>query len=112
MTIRLSDLVLEVKKLELEEVRTNTAKLFEFVIQTKLLPELSSVLENHFGPPLKPAGKNPSKEAAEETSAFGGVRKDQTLYFTKSPEGFYYALLWPWANGLLLTVKIVQEAKS
>ncbi len=105
----IADLVTELKKLQFEEIRTNSGNFFEFVIRADRLNDLHPVLERHFGPALKSAGEEPRREVNERVSAFGGVRKDQTLYY-KEQEGVpRYAMLWPWANGILVTVKVVES---
>ncbi len=105
------ELISQLKKLPLEEVRNNSNQFFEFVIQVKELGGLHALLEAYFGSPLKPAGKNPSKEMDRSVSGYGGIRADQTLYQLEDDKNSHYAMLWPWANGALVTVKIVQTAR-
>ena len=108
----LQEIISEVKKLRYEEVRNDSSRLFEFVIRADRTSELCSVLERHFGPPWKPAGENPTQEMNERVLIYGGVRKDQTLYYSKQNNASNYAMLWPWANGILITVKISEAAQK
>ena len=107
-----AELISELKKLELEEIRTNSNTLFEFVIRTELLQKLEEILKRYFGIPVKPAGEAPSAGEDKSVSAYGGIRKDQTLYSLEREGASYYAMLWPWANGILLTVKVVQSPQK
>ena len=106
------ELIADIKKLNLEETRTNTNHFFEFVIRTELANELNAALERYFGPPLKAAGEQPSKEASQTVASFGGIRKDQILYCVDHDKFLDCAMLWPWASGSLLTVKVIQNHRK
>jgi hypothetical protein len=36
---------------------------------------------------------------------FGGIMAGQTLYFTKQADGVIFAMLWPWQDGIRITLK-------
>ena len=101
-------LLIEVKKLKFQETRTDSDSELEFVIKVDDLKILNSVLEKYFGPPLKPAGSEPTKEAWDYTADLGGIRENQTLYYVKREEISYCAMIWPWSNKVSVTVKIFQ----
>ena len=101
-------LLTEVKKLKCLETRTDSKSELEFVIKANDVSIINSVLQNYFGPPLKPAGQEPTKEAWNYTVNLGGIRENQTLYYVKREEVSYCAMIWPWSNKVSITVKIFQ----
>ncbi len=103
------DLLGEVKKIELHEVRTQQANYLEVVVAKKNMDALLTVFESYFGVPLKPEGQQVSQEASQHSQPYGGVQSNQTLYFQKNEAGSTLALLWPWGSGVLITVKIAQK---
>ncbi len=100
----------ELKKFPNIELRSDEPECFEFVVKTSDLPKVHTVLETFFGKPMKPAGTRASSEAKKMTEAYGGIRDDQTLYHLESEELYYYSLIWPWANGQSVTVKVIRAA--
>lgn len=110
--MNLSDVVAEMKKLKPEEIRSQEAGFFEFVVHVELSSQLETVLERFFGAPLKPAGVAPSVEVNRSVAAYGGIRREQTLYYVEDEKTYCYAMIWPWQNRILLTVKIVQNPKK
>ena len=63
-------------------------------------------LEEFFGSPKKPAGAKPSGEIADLVSDFGGILKNQTLYYIAKDGFSNIAMIWPWSDGKSTTVKI------
>lgn len=106
-----SDLTAQIKKLPLEEVRSESAGLFECVFNTGSSEKLTALLESFFGPALKPSGQNPTRELEACSAAFGGVRKNQTLYYVEKAGIFHCAMIWPWSDETKATLKIF-PAKS
>lgn len=103
------ELLSEVAKIKCRETRVRTDNALEVVIAKSDLGSLTAVLESYFGPALKPAGTQPSREANRYAEPYGGIRRDQTMYFRKQEGGAEIALLWPWGSGDVLTVKIFRE---
>ena len=103
-----SDLLAEVKKLKFLETRSDTQELLEFVIATAYHHHLQTILESFFGPALKPAGESPHPQAQKYTAAYGGIQKNQTLYYTHRDGCSFAAMIWPWGDKLSATVKIFQ----
>lgn len=99
----------KIKKLKCEEKRTQTEEYLEVVVPKETLPELHKVLTDYFGAPFKPEGQYASAEADRYSKPYGGIQKNQMLYFRKGDQGNELALLWPWGNGTLITVKVIQE---
>ena len=101
------ELLEKVKELKFEEVRTDLPTLFEAVTQKDSLKKLTPILESCFGPPFKPAGQAPSSRVQEYTAGYGGIRKEQTLYRSEVGSIHTQAMLWPWSDGMHVTLKIL-----
>ena len=75
-----------------------TRSFYQAVSKDRDLNTLEKLLEDFFGPPIKPAGKpipmllrnNPS------VKYLNGLREEQTLFIRKVKQGLYYGALWPW----------------
>ena len=106
------ELLEEVKKHPLQELRAHSPSYFEAVVPVTKLVYVENTLINHFGMPLKPAGLMPSGDAAVLSKPYGGIRKDQTMYFRKQDMGHEVAFLWPWGCQSLVTIKIILEEKK
>ncbi len=102
------ELVQEVKRLRFEETRSDTDDYLEFVLDAPSVMPLQRVLESHFGPAFKPAGKNPSKESKQYSEKYGGAESNQVLYYIEREGLSHCALLWPWGNGKSMTVKLAE----
>jgi len=107
-----SELLLKIKQLKLNETRKDTNNFLEFVILKESLASLTSLLEKHFGPPTKPSIDSPSKKILQDTAPYGGIDKGQTLYSLSDQNSSYFALLWPWSDNKLITVKVIQDKKK
>src|SRR3989338_7282215 len=101
------ELVQELKKLPLEETRNDSEEGFEFVIKKSAFKKLDPLLQSFFGKVFKDAGAKPDQEAANLTAPYGGIYENQTLYVKKDATGFFLAMIWPWGDGVLATVKII-----
>ncbi len=106
------DFLVQIKTLKFEESRAQTEEYFEAVISKASLDLLHKILAAYFGSPLKPEGHTPSGEANRQAKPYGGIRKDQTMYFRRDAEHSECALLWPWGSGARITVKIIQSKSS
>jgi len=104
-----AELLDQIKKIEFAEKREEASDFFEFVIHANEEERLGTILQAYFGPPLKPAGEQPSKEAKKRSADYGGVRANQTLYFRSYDSVCQCVLLWPWGNGTQITVKMIVE---
>jgi len=100
------DFLDQIRTLRVEELRTQTVEYFEAVIFTAGLDPWNKILTGYFGPPIKPEGSSPSGEADRHAKPYGGIRKDQTMYFRQEGDHSECALLWPWGNGTRVTIKI------
>lgn len=95
-----------VRKAKLIELRGQKEKYLEVVMAVSDLAPVTDLFRTYFGEPLKPPGERPSSDAERYAASFGGVHQGQTLYARKIGEDVHGALLWPWGDGLSVTVKI------
>ena len=103
-----NELLQEVKRIRAEQIRYEFTNYFECVTGVEFIRELCQVLEGRFGPPLKRAGQDPTKEAKRCAESLGGIQKNQVLYFLEKEDLLNCAMLWPWEDGTRVTVKIAQ----
>ncbi len=106
------DFLAQIQTLRIEESRAQTEEYFEAVISKEALDPLHKILTAYFGPPLKPGGHPPSGEANRRAKLYGGIRRDQTMYFRLDGNHSECALLWPWGSGVRITIKVVQSKSS
>ena len=106
------ELLAGIQKLSCEEQRSLTEDYMEIVISKEALGPLSQLLSSCFGPPLKPEGHAPSGEANRHANPYGGIRKDQTMYFRQAEGYSEYAFLWPWGSGTRITIKILRSRSA
>jgi hypothetical protein len=100
------ELACEVKKAKLIEMRGQKDKYLEVVVAVADLKPMTDLFDSYFGSPLKPEGERASAEAARYADPFGGVQMRQILYVREIEKAVHGALLWPWADGVSVTVKI------
>ncbi|MDD5226039.1 MAG: hypothetical protein PHV97_02510 [Candidatus Omnitrophica bacterium] len=106
------DFLAQIQTVKIEESRAQTEEYFEAVIAKASLDPLHKILTAYFGPALKPEGCSPSGEANRRAKPYGGIRKDQTMYFRRDAEHCECALLWPWGSGTRITIKVSQSRNS
>ncbi len=98
-----------VEGLPLKEKRFDREGLLEVVLKKAQLDRAQDFFVRFFGPPAKPPGKVLAREVAEYMESFGGVRHNQTLFLVEKNGFLYYAMIWPWADGVSFTVKLEQS---
>jgi hypothetical protein len=103
-----AELLTEVKTHRFEERRADVEDYFEGVLLVENMPGVCAALEKYFGKAFKPAGKAPSKEDSKRTDHLGGVQKNQVLYYVEKENQSNCAMLWPWQDGVRVTLKIAQ----
>ena len=102
------ELIEQLKRIPCEEIRKESDGYYEFVISTQSLAQLYPIFEVYFGVPFKPAGISPSDEAKDVSKNYGGIQKQQTLYYIHREGMSNCAMIWPWGDGSRATVKIAQ----
>jgi hypothetical protein len=106
------ELLSEIRKRPLQELRASTEKYFEAVVSMTTLVGVEELLIAYFGVPMKPAGVHPCRDAHRVSEPYGGIRSTQTMYFRKRDVGHEVAFLWPWHCGTLVTLKIIVEDQA
>ncbi len=101
-----NELTCAVKNAKLKEMRGEKEKYLEVVVATADLKPVTDLFDVYFGMPLKPLGERPSPEAERYAGPFGGVKSGQILYILQTGNLIQGALLWPWGDGVSVTVKI------
>jgi hypothetical protein len=104
--MRLTEVFAKLQGLEIFENRTVTDDLVELVFENKQAKNWHEKLEAVLGPALKPEGASGNSQANQLTKAFGGIRKEQTLYYKTFGEYAVMAMFWPWGNGKCTSCKI------
>lgn len=104
------ELLIKIQKIKCEESRMRTADYAEIVFPKTELESLTSILKDYFNDPIKCAGDDPSEEAAYYSKPYGGIRGNQTMYFTRSLKRIEMVLLWPWGDGVTITAKIIRQS--
>ena len=102
------ELVQTLKQAPLDETRKESEGYFEFVLNASDLSVVYPALEQYFGVPFKPPGIKPSKEASLYAKEYGGIEKQQTLYYREDAGVSNCAMIWPWNDGVRVTVKVAR----
>lgn len=93
----------------LQEVRVNDARYVEVVAAGDGIGPVKELIEQYFGAPLKPEGREPSKDEKKCADPYGGIRKNQTMYFLPGEDGASAVLVWPWSDGYSVTYKLFRS---
>ncbi|MBF0485381.1 MAG: hypothetical protein HQL16_02590 [Candidatus Omnitrophica bacterium] len=104
------ELLSEVNKIKCEEKRGETPDYLEVVVGKAEWGKLTDILSSYWGQAFKPEGASPSREADLYSKDFGGIQKNQTMYFRKNGNGCELALVWPWGSGNSLTAKLIRKS--
>ena len=91
------------------EVRADEEDFFEAVISKSELVKLTPVLESLLGQPVVPESKNLSAQLQATIKELGGVMGGQSLYVLSQADTSFFAMLWPWSNGSLITLKVSKK---
>ncbi len=103
------DLVRHVRKIRHEQTRRESEDYLEMVMYRESWDDVLSLFERYFGAAQKFPGDEANDDAVRLANPYGGVTKDQALYHTVRDEATHLAMIWPWADGKRMTVKIAQE---
>ncbi len=97
------------RKIQHEQTRRESEDYLELVMFRDSWNDVLSLFEGYFGPALKRAGESADEEAETITNRHGGIAQDQVLYHAARDNAQHIAMIWPWADGKRMTVKILQE---
>ncbi len=109
MIYSIEEVMRRARSISHEETRRESEDYLEMVMFRESLPDIEGLFLNYFGAALKPAGREACEEAERISNAHGGVSKEQTLFHTDRDNNSQLAMIWPWADGKRMTVKILQE---
>lgn len=107
--MQFNELIKEVNNVIFTTVRQESGIYFEAVVAKKELANLTTRLENFFGPPMWPLKNNLPSQVQEAIRDFGGIMPGQTLYFWNQGNDTVFAMLWPWQDGEHITIKMVKK---
>ena len=110
-TLTYDELLSEIDKVPVHEKRIEQPLMREFVIPFDSITPLHLTLQRFFGEEFKAPGENPTMVDKKRAAPWGGIRQDQTLYYTEDQGYANCAMLWPWQEGRLCTVKLARFKK-
>lgn len=105
----IADILDHASGLTIEEDRQRSDNYCEVVILVAELDKWHQLLTNFLGEPIKPVGAKPNDIHKELTGEFGGININQILYSKKTSGGTYIAMLWPWQDHTLVTLKLISS---
>lgn len=99
--MQFSEVRKELGSITFDSTRIDNGDYLEAVIVKSELEKLTSMLIKLLGAP-----KPPSSKAQDLLKDFGGVWAGQTLYISSDGNIDIFAMLWPWADGNHVTLKV------
>jgi hypothetical protein len=93
-------------QLPIVERRLASEAYAELVILQEHLSDWEILLSEMFGPAAKPAGAPPTARDLLLSGMLGSIRMEQSLYKREWGGVTVVALLWPWTNGMHITLKL------
>jgi len=96
----------EVKGIDFDAVRRDDDHYFEGVIVRDGLAGLAVRLERYLGHPIWPSQSMLSEPVREIISPYGGIREGQELYLLSEENASVFAMLWPWGDGVHITLRL------
>lgn len=102
------EIVDAVKSVKTDQRTVLSEGYFEVIIRWTDAENVSKIFEKFFGKATKPAGEYPSPLALSLSAPYGGIRQNQVMFSRVDGETLYLAMLWPWSDGMLITVKVIK----
>jgi len=109
--MELKEIIEKCKTLNIYEERFVADNYYEIVFYTKDNDQWAKLFTEILGPVVKQVGIGPSKEDAELTQKYGGVRDNQTLFKKQVGNTIIAAMFWPWQDEVRTTLKVAFIAK-
>ena len=103
------ELMVRARKIRHEQTRRESEEYLEMVMFRDSWEDVTVLFESYFGRPLKAADQEATDEANRISEPYGGIADGQQLYHAVRDESDHVAMIWPWADGRRMTVKIAQE---
>ena len=98
----------QVQNLAFGEIRVNTDNCFEAVTTANDMAALTSFMEKFLGQPVFPSAAPLSAAIQTATQRYGGVNDGQILYYLSHGTSVVFAMFWPWADKVHVTLKLVR----
>ena len=108
MPVSLPALLGDLTPLVLEEKRRYGEDYVEIVAKQSDWPAWSERLTALLGPAQKPEGKKATAEDERLSGPWGGIQKNQILFFRRVEPDDVLALVWPWGDQERFTLKVVR----
>lgn len=96
----------DIKSLHIDDLRNEDDNYFEAVLLKTEMDKLKERLKKFFGDPVFPSSGKLPAHTEKTIQDFGGVRRNQTLYFKDEGKNSLFAMLWPWDDGWHTTLKM------
>lgn len=94
--------------LKIDETREVSDDYAEFVVLKSDVEQWSEKIATVVGPAAKPAGEKPSSADTKVTDSFGGIQKEQTLFYKDQGDSMTVVMFWPWRDDEHVTVKVAR----
>ena len=104
----IQEVMQSLKSVEHEQIRRDSEAYLEIVFSLEAMIKIRPVLEKFYGPAFKPAGMKAGREASEFSKGYGGIQKEQELYYKSGLGVSHLAMLWPWQDDKRVTLKIIE----
>ena len=98
-----------IKETNFVTLRSDSDELFEVVLNKDELEQLSNRLVKVFGEPIYPSKKKYPFKPEKLAEDYGGIMRGQILYYLEQKENPVLAMLWPWQDGVNITLKLIQK---
>ena len=106
----LIDLLSQLKHLNYDQKKYHVDRHGEYVqlvFSSKQLPAWMDSMVSILGAPVKTAEQSVSEEVIALTEDFGEIFDHQVLYYREIDHHRIMAMLWPWSNREMITLKIM-----
>ncbi len=104
----ISEMFKKFAQADIDEQREVSDDFIEFVVESNKCQIFDSILKEFLGEPIKKAGEEASSEVQKIADEFGGIQKDQTLYYASKEGQTVIVMYWPWQDGLRTTIKLIK----
>ena len=104
----IEEVMRSIKSIGHEEIRRESKTYLEIVFNSEAMGKIKTILEDYYGPAFKRAGANSGREADKFCKEYGGIQKEQELYYKNYQGVLQLAMIWPWHDGHRSTIKIIQ----
>lgn len=105
--MQFKELIDDVKKVKIDEVRVDSIIFFEAVVAKDGLARLAAPFEKFFGPSSWPLNDPLPLKIQDRIRGYGGIMPGQTLYVRDNGNNMVIVMLWPWRDGMHTTLKII-----